>query len=168
MELSLHKNKYENIAIVCIGSDRATGDCLGPIVGDILNLAFLYKPNIKVYGTLKNTIHAKNIDKSLTDIYKTTKNPLVIAIDACLGSLENVGKLNVSNKPLSPGSALEKQLQAVGDITIIAVVNHFTGTDDVTILRNTNLNVVTEMSNVIIFAIICGILKLEDAVLLDE
>ena len=44
--------KRENI-ILAIGSDRATGDCLGPLVGHLL-----VGSGVKVYGDLKSPINA--------------------------------------------------------------------------------------------------------------
>ena len=49
------------IIFICIGTDRSTGDSLGPLVG--YKLQFLNKSNIHIYGTLQSPIHAKNICK---------------------------------------------------------------------------------------------------------
>jgi hypothetical protein len=45
------------IVFLCIGSDRATGDCLGPIVG--YKLEKLQQHNIILYGTLEKTCTCK-------------------------------------------------------------------------------------------------------------
>lgn len=71
-----------DIVILCIGSDRATGDSLGPMVGH--QLARIQK-NFHLYGTLKNPVHAKNLEDALTFIELNHKNPFIIAIDASLG-----------------------------------------------------------------------------------
>lgn len=56
-----------NSIIVCIGTDKCVGDCLGPLVG-----TFLEEHNfpLPVYGTLKDPIHALNLDKKLEEINK--------------------------------------------------------------------------------------------------
>ena len=58
--LSLDKN----LVILCIGSDRVIGDCLGPLVGHKLS-SLLKNSGISVYGTLKKPVHAKNLDATL-------------------------------------------------------------------------------------------------------
>lgn len=61
----------ENTVIVCIGTDKCIGDCLGPLVGSILTENFFPLP---VYGTLSAPIHALNIDERLDEIrVKTSK-----------------------------------------------------------------------------------------------
>ena len=61
----------ENTVIVCIGTDRAIGDALGPLVGTMLkNSDFKYP----VYGTLDNPIHALNIYESIEQIKSKHSN----------------------------------------------------------------------------------------------
>ena len=48
----------EDIILVCIGTDRSTGDSLGPLTGSKLlekNLEHFY-----IYGTLQHPVHAVN------------------------------------------------------------------------------------------------------------
>ena len=49
----------DNTAIVCIGTDKCIGDCLGPLVATILEENLFPLP---IYGTISNPIHALNID----------------------------------------------------------------------------------------------------------
>ena len=72
-----HKNK-SSLVIVCIGTDRATGDCLGPLVGQ----ALLPSPQYSVFGTLKEPIHAKNLNQTFKEIYSVCQNPFIIAVDS--------------------------------------------------------------------------------------
>ena len=56
--------------IVCIGTDKCIGDCLGPLVGTLL------KENsfpIPIYGTLADPIHALNLEKSIYEIKRIYK-----------------------------------------------------------------------------------------------
>lgn len=46
--------------IVCIGTDKCIGDCLGPLVGTMLLEKFIPLP---VYGTIKSPMHALNLEK---------------------------------------------------------------------------------------------------------
>ena len=54
-----HKRDWTEIVFLCIGSDRVTGDCLGPYVGYRLSQHQL--PGIFVYGTLNQPVHAVNL-----------------------------------------------------------------------------------------------------------
>ena len=106
--------------IVCIGTDRATGDCLGPLVGEQL---IDYNEAYKVYGCLSAPVHALNIENVITSIYDTVSNPVIIAIDASLGPSSHVGQVSLSDSPLYPGRGVNKKLPAIGNISITGIVN---------------------------------------------
>ena len=89
--LKIKHKKNQPLVIVCIGTDRATGDCLGPLVGQ----ALLPSPQYSVFGTLKEPIHAKNLNQTFKEIYSVCQNPFIIAIDSCLGYAQHVGCINV-------------------------------------------------------------------------
>ena len=99
-ELSPILKENRPIVFVCIGTDRSTGDSLGPLVGE--KLKFSPKSNIYVYGNLENPVHAKNIKDTLKDVKKKFKSPYIIAIDAFLGSIDNVGKIVIEKKTNIP------------------------------------------------------------------
>ena len=134
------------IVFVCIGTDRSTGDALGPLVGE--KLKFSPRSNIFVYGNLENPVHAKNIKDTLKDIKIKHKKPYIIAIDACLGSIENVGKVLIEKKPLRPGMAVHKDLPPVGDLSIVGIVN-ISGNLEFMVLQNTRLYTVMALANTI-------------------
>lgn len=135
----------EYIAIF-IGTDRSTGDALGPLAGS----TFLkMKPkHIAVYGTLHKPVHAVNLQSRLDSIYKKHNNPFIIAVDACLGKSSSVGQLIVGVGPIKPGAALNKPLPLVGDVHITGVVN-ISGFMEYTVLQNTRLSLVADMANTI-------------------
>ncbi|WDC85687.1 DUF1256 domain-containing protein [Caloramator sp. mosi_1] len=62
----------KKLVILCIGTDRSTGDCLGPLVGYKLNRLTLNK-NIDIFGTLNTPVHAKNLDEHIDFIYNNIK-----------------------------------------------------------------------------------------------
>ncbi len=132
------------IIFVCIGTDRSTGDSLGPLVGE--KLKFSSKSNIYVYGNLEKPVHAKNIENTLKEINKKFKSPYIIAIDACLGSIDNVGKIIIEKKPIYPGIAVNKDLPPVGDLSIMGVVNIAASLEFV-VLQNTRLYTVMTIAN---------------------
>ena len=137
---------HNNILILCIGTDRATGDSLGPIIGYKLK-NFKHK-NVFVYGTLDNPVHAKNLTSVIEEISGLYVNPLIIAIDACLGKVEHVGYITVSKGFIRPGAGVNKDLPPVGDIAVTGIVN-FSGLMDMLVLQNTRLNIVMKMADII-------------------
>lgn len=110
----------ENTVIACIGTDKHIGDCLGPLVGDILT-----KNNFKypVYGTLNTPIHALNIDTRLELIMSKHPNAKIIAVDACLGPEDDIGLIRIRETPLSPGKGVDKILPSVGEKSIVGIVD---------------------------------------------
>ena len=135
------------VVIVCIGTDRSTGDCLGPLVGHRLSKVFT-SMNVRIFGTLKEPVHAKNLDENMNLILNTIPNPFIIAIDASLGKMENIGKINLYRGPLFPGAGVNKNLQPVGDISITGIVN-MSGFMEYIVLQNTRLSLVMEMAETI-------------------
>ena len=55
-----------DIVVLCIGTDRSTGDSLGPLVGE--KLKFLVRNRVHIYGNLENPVHAKNIEETINNI----------------------------------------------------------------------------------------------------
>jgi putative sporulation protein YyaC len=134
------------IVFVCIGTDRSTGDSLGPLVGTLLeekNLKSFY-----VYGTLDEPIHAVNLAEKLKEIHIKHVDPFIIGIDACLGRMKNVGVIQLGHGPVKPGAGVNKELPAVGDIHITGIVN-VSGFMEFFVLQNTRLNLVMKMAKTI-------------------
>src|SRR5690625_2055095 len=74
--------------VVCIGTDRSTGDALGPLTGTFFSDM---KPmHITVYGTLHDPVHATNLSEYVDHIKDKHRNPFIIAVDACLGKNTSV------------------------------------------------------------------------------
>ncbi len=134
----------QQIIIVCIGTDRCTGDALGPFVGTYLSKLKLNHMN--VYGTVHSPVHAKNLKETIDTIYSTYKNPFIIAIDASLGKASSIGSILVGKGSLQPGAALQKELPNVGDIYIAGIVN-ISGFMEFQILQNTRLSIVMDMAH---------------------
>lgn len=144
------------IIFLCIGTDRSTGDALGPLVG--YKLRYFSKNNFYIYGTLENPIHAKNIAYMLDEIKLKFQNPYIIAIDSCLGSITNIGKVFIEKKPLLPGLALNKNLAPVGEMSITGIVN-VSGSFEFLVLQNTRLNIVMTLADSISKGIYYFIIK---------
>ncbi|WP_066098970.1 MULTISPECIES: spore protease YyaC [Bacillaceae] len=134
------------IVILCIGTDRSTGDSLGPIVGT--RLAEKGMERFHVFGTLKDPVHAVNLEESIAFIQASYRNPYIIAIDACLGKLKSVGSFQVGPGPVKPGAGVNKDLPAVGDMHLTGIVN-VSGFMEFFVLQNTRLHLVVSMANLI-------------------
>lgn len=129
--------------IVCVGTDRSTGDALGPLTGTYLMEKRLR--HMTVYGTLQDPVHATNLKDYIQLIERQHKNAFIIAIDACLGKTSSVGQIIACEGSLKPGAALNKALPPIGDIHITGVVN-ISGFMEYSVLQNTRLSIVVEMA----------------------
>lgn len=140
-----HDISHRETVIVCIGSDRATGDSLGPIVGHFLAMR---QKNFHLYGTLENPVHAKNLEAALAFIKENHKNPIIIAVDASLGIAEHIGYITVGEGSLAPGVGVSKELPSVGDLFITGIVN-LSGFGGQMLLQTTRLNLVMHLADFI-------------------
>ncbi|GAA0177729.1 spore protease YyaC [Clostridium sediminicola] len=139
-----------NSIIICIGTDRCIGDCLGPVVGSMLvNKNF----PLKVYGTISSPIHALNLDSNLKLIKKNNPNSKIIGIDACLGDEKSIGEIQARDYPIHPGKGVGKSLPNVGNSSIIGIIDS-SDNNELFTNRNIRLNLIIEMSKVITNAII--------------
>lgn len=137
---------YRPIVFICIGTDRSTGDALGPLVGSRLK-----KYSSKAYhlfGTLDEPVHAMNLGKTITAIEQSFTNPFVVAIDACLGQVSSVGCIQLGKEPLKPGAGVNKQLPSVGHMHITGIVN-VGGFMEYFVLQNTRLHLVMNIAETI-------------------
>lgn len=144
----LHKKGNKELVIVCIGTDRSTGDSFGPLVGMRLQGAGLKN----VYGTLHEPVHAMNLVETLEKIHATHSGAWILAVDACLGRASSIGTFKVEEGSLQPGAAMKKDLPAVGDANITGIVN-VSGFMEFYVLQNTRLSIVYEMASTIADAI---------------
>ncbi|NLO97372.1 MAG: spore protease YyaC [Peptococcaceae bacterium] len=134
------------VILLCIGTDRSTGDSLGPLTGTKIKEKCF--PGLKVVGTLEQPVHAENLQVTLDRINFIYENPYIIALDACLGNIDSVGFITLTQGPLKPGTAVGKELPEVGEIHLTGVVN-VNGFAQYLILQNTRLYTVWQMSDVI-------------------
>lgn len=141
--LPLHNHE---LVIVCIGTDRATGDSLGPLIG--YKLKSLKYEQVYLYGTLDDPVHAKNLGEVLEDINLLHPKALTIAIDACLGSMNNVGCITIGEGSIQPGAGVQKELPPIGHLHITGIVN-FSSLMNMVILQNTRLSLVMKMADTI-------------------
>ena len=66
------------LLILCIGSDRSTGDALGPLVGSMLQAYPIN--NAKIMGTLSEPVHALNFEQKLAFIGVNYFSPIILQL----------------------------------------------------------------------------------------
>ena len=146
-ELSYFLKDYinDNSVIICIGTDRCIGDCLGPLVGTLLKDSSFPLP---IYGTISEPIHALNIDKKLDEIKKLYPESTIIGVDACLGENRSIGEIQARDTPIHPGKGVGKLLPNVGEISIVGIVDS-NESEEIFTNRNIRLNLIMDMAKVI-------------------
>lgn len=142
--ISSEKQSNQPLVFLCIGSDRATGDSLGPIIGQKLSQRRL--SSIYIYGTLENPVHAKNLEDVIQNIYTTFSNPYIVAIDACLGKASHIGYFTLDQGALKPGAGVGKNLPHIGNLYITGIVN-LSGFLENSLLQTTRLYTVMSLAD---------------------
>lgn len=133
------------LVILCIGSDRYTGDALGPLIGSALSESV---QNSVIIGTLDQPVHAGNLVDTVQMIHHRYHHPIIVAIDACLGKKNEIGYIEAWEGGLQAGIAVGNRLPAVGNISVIGVVNAG-GQIGYLDLQSTPLSIVMKISKLI-------------------
>lgn len=132
------------IIMLCIGSDRYIGDALGPLVGTYLE----ENTDCTIYGSLDSPVHASNLVEVIEVIHHQYQQPIIIAVDACLGNSDEIGTVEIWEGSLEAGIAVGARLPCVGHISIIGVVNA-SGRIGYLDLQSTPLSIVMKLSKCI-------------------
>lgn len=136
------ERRMDELAFLCIGTDRSTGDSLGPLVGTMLE----ERGFGRVFGTLKEPCDAERLPKVAEAL--AMQGAVVLAIDACLGRPESVGAYLVSDGPLTPARSVGRGFPPVGAYSVAAIVNE-NGPKPYFTLQTTSLGRVIGMATVI-------------------
>ena len=117
--------------VLCIGSDKVSGDCLGPTVGTLL----IEKHNVNafVYGRIGRSVNSLNISDYVNFLNDNHKDALIIAVDACLGKSGDVGKVKICDRGVSAGLAVGRNNKRVGDVAVLGIVGE-AGSDNMSAL----------------------------------
>ena len=134
------------VVILCIGTDRSTGDSLGPLIG--YKLKEMNTVNFTIFGTLDRPVHAMNLDEYVNILQRFYRNDLVVAVDASVGHKEHIGYVTLGKGALKPGLGVSKDLRAVGDIFITGIVGSC-GNYDPLMLQSVRLSVVMNLADCI-------------------
>ncbi len=136
----------ERVLLLCIGTDRSTGDSLGPLIGYQLRNRGL--KHIQVLGTLNRPVHAMNLEDTLCLVEQYYQDHLIIAVDASVGMNDHIGCITLGRGALKPGLGVSKELKSVGDLFITGIVSG-SGSYDPVMLQSIRLSVVMRMAECI-------------------
>ena len=105
---------------LCIGTDKITGDALGPIVGSNIENFIISKKidNVKVKGNLENPLCNKNINE-----YKNIDDSITILVDAAVSNSYEVGNIIVEENSTKIRYALKDMKKIPADISVKVVVS---------------------------------------------
>ena len=149
----MRESGRRQVVFLCIGTDRSTGDSLGPLIGSRLETET--DGDIVVIGTLENPVHAVNLERTVKDLNEQYPDAIVVAVDAAVGSRDHVGFVTIEHGPLRPGLGVRKELAAVGDISITGIVGGAENGDPL-FLQSIRLSVVMRLADCISRSISLG------------
>lgn len=145
----------QEIILLCIGTDRSTGDAFGPLTGTELKQYSTFSQGngkAEVFGHIDEPVHAVNLDETKKIISSNYRNPFIVAVDAGLGRKTSVGTVEIKQGPLKPGSGVKKDLGTVGHMHLTGYVN-IAGYMEYFVLQSTRLSLVLTMSRLVAISI---------------
>ena len=142
----LDRSGKDQVLLLCIGTDRSTGDSRGPLIGYQLRNRGL--KHIRVLGTLNRPVHAMNLEDTLSLVERYYQDHLIIAVDASVGMNDHIGCITLGRGSLKPGLGVSKELRSVGDLFITGIVSG-SGSYDPVMLQSIRLSVVMRMAECI-------------------
>lgn len=120
LEINHRKRKTDALIFLCIGTDKITGDCLGPLTGTKLKEKGYPYP---VLGTLRHPVHAVNLSSTLTILQQKYTHPYLIVIDAAVGPADKIGCVSLSRSPICPGKGIKRPLPPVGNLSLTGIIS---------------------------------------------
>ena len=142
----LDRSGKDQVLLLCIGTDRSTGDSLGPLIGYQLRNHDL--KHIRVLGTLNRPVHAMNLEDTLGLVEQYFRDHVIVAVDASVGMNDHIGCITLGRGALKPGLGVSKELRSVGDLFITGIVSGC-GSYDPVMLQSIRLSVVMRMAECI-------------------
>ena len=153
LEVKKRKNVWEPLILLCIGTDKITGDCLGPLAGSKLKERGFPHP---VYGTLEHPVHALNLSRTISMLHKTYAHPFLLTVDAAVGPADRIGCVSLSPLPVLPGQGINRPLPPVGDLSLTGIVAEASGHCSEN-LPYTRLFMVDQLAELICGAVMQGV-----------
>lgn len=133
----------DSLLFVCIGTDRSSGDALGPLTGTLL----VESGFSSVIGTLEQPCDAESWEKRMEELRQAMESGerVLIALDACLGTVHTTGMFVIRQGPLEAGRSMKLGLPPIGMYSIAGVVNE-NRANPYTVLQTTPLSRVLTMA----------------------
>ena len=147
-----YKNqKFSDVVILCIGTNKLIGDSIGPVVGQKLKEENIQE-KICIYVDMKQTINFKNAKQVIEKIFKIYEKPFIITIDSALGKQTMINKIVVNKGIIRIGKSLGRSICYPSHITIKGVVgeNKNTFEDNIAILKTVQPKLIWELSNTMV------------------
>lgn len=143
--------KFSDIVILCIGTNKLIGDSIGPVVGQKLKEEKM-KEKVCIYGDLKKSINFKNAKTVLEKIFKSYEKPFIITIDSALGIQTMINKIVVNKGIIRIGKSLGRSICYPSHITIKGVVgeNKNTYEDNIKILNEVKPELISDLSDIMV------------------
>lgn len=142
----MEAGRKAGVVFLCIGTDRSTGDSLGPLIGHKLKEKTMGR--VEIIGTLDKPVHAMNLEEYIYLMQNRYPDHLIVAVDASVGNREHIGYVTLGKGSLKPGLGVSKELRAVGDIFITGIVGSC-GNYDPIMLQSIRLSVVMKLADCI-------------------
>ena len=101
----MRRENRRGVLLFCIGTDRSTGDSLGPLIGHKLRDLGQKNERVQVVGTLDCPVHAMNLEQAIFMVRRCYPDHVIVAVDASVGRSEHVGCVTLGQARF--GRALE-------------------------------------------------------------
>ncbi len=131
------------LLFLCIGSEKISGDSIGPIVGSLLKSK--YNLPFPVLGTEEKPVNGINLPHYIKNIRECFPNHKIIAIDSAVGDKKDLWTIKFKKGGVVAGGAVNSKNPRIGDIGILAVVGE-KGDDVLSTLLQSPLNKVEELA----------------------
>lgn len=105
---------------LCIGTSKVVSDSLGPRVGSLLKRQ---EGCGYVYGTEEFNVNASNVAQAVEFIRVIHPDSKIVVVDSAVGDATEVGCVQVLNQSIAPGSATDKVMPRIGDLSLLGVVS---------------------------------------------
>lgn len=146
----------DNTVFLAFGTDRSTGDSLGPFVGH-----FLSQYGFNVLGTIHNPLHSQNLVQRIDEIKGQYQFSIDCSVLPDTFPSDFLGKVFLKNKGIQPGSGVNKEVDNIGDFSISCPLIRDESISFMTALslQNVRLSEVISLSQMIASALILHFLK---------
>ena len=107
------------IDIVCIGTTKAIGDSVGPLVGTALH-SLLKDYDVNIIGTVDDQVNGATLFEKLKEV---RQGSTIIAVDAAITTDNSlIGTYERIEGSLHPGAGIDKVTTDIGNISYKAYV----------------------------------------------